>query len=64
MSYSNEPKNRIHVKGYAFLPFAKNMSKNLSVSQNLLDSAKESGADAIKTAPKRAIQKTTETTRI
>ena len=63
MSYSNEPKNRIHVKGYAFLPFAKNMSKNLSVSQNL-DSAKESGADAIKTAPKRAIQKTAEATRI
>ena len=64
MRYSIEPRNRIYVKGYEFLSFAKNMGKSLSnkYSQNLLDSAKKSGTDAIKTASKRAIQKTAETT--
>ena len=42
MWYSNEPKNRIYVKEYGFLTFAKNMSKDLSYkySQKILDSAK------------------------
>ena len=42
MRYSNEPKNRIYVKEYGFLTFAKNMGKDLSYkySQKLLDSAK------------------------
>ena len=64
MRYSIEPRNRIYVKGYEFLSFAKNMGKSLSnkYSQNLLDSAKKSRTDAIKTASKRAIQKTAETT--
>ena len=41
-----------------------NISKNLSGkdSQKLLDSAKKSGADALKTASERAIQKTAEAT--
>ena len=30
MRYSTEPKDRIYVKAYEFLSFAKNMSKNLS----------------------------------
>ena len=30
MRYSIEPKDRIYVKGYEFLSFTKNMSKNLS----------------------------------
>ena len=30
MRYSIEPKDRIYVKGYEFLPLAKNMGKNLS----------------------------------
>ena len=40
------------------------MGKNLSnkYSQKLLDSAKKSATDAIKTASKRAIQKTAEAT--
>ena len=44
--------------------FAKNMGKNLrnKYGQNLLDSAKKSIADTIKTASKRAIQKTAEAT--
>ena len=64
MRYSIEPRDRIYVKGYGFLSFAKNMGKNLSnkYSQKLFDSAKKSATDAIKTASKRAIQKTTETT--
>ena len=62
MRYSIEPKDRIYVKGYGFLSFAKNMGKNLSnkYGQKLLDSAKKSTTDVIKTASKRAIQKTAE----
>ena len=55
---------RIYVKGYGFLSFDKNMGKNLSnkYGQKLLDSAKKSTTDAVKTASKRAIPKTTDTT--
>ena len=64
MRYSIEPRDRIYVKGYGFLSFAKNVGKNLSnkYGQKLLGSAKKSTADAIKTASKRAIQKTREAT--
>ena len=64
MRYSIEPRDRIYVKGYGFLSFAKNMGKNLSnkYGQKLLDSAKKSTTDAIKTASKRAIQKTAKAT--
>ena len=60
MRYSVEPRNRIYVKGYGFLSFAKNMGRSLSnkYGKKLLDSAKKSTTDAIKTASKRAIQKT------
>ena len=60
--YSIEPRDRIYVKGYGFLSFAKNMGKSLSnkYGQKLLDSAKKSTTDAIKTASERAIQKTAE----
>ena len=59
MRYSIEP---IYVKRHAFLSFAKNMGKILSnkYGQKLLDSAKKSATHAIKTASKRAIQKTAE----
>ena len=30
MRYSIEPKDRIYVKGYVFLTFAKNLDENLS----------------------------------
>ena len=64
MRYSIEPRDRIYVKGYGFLSFAKNMGKILSnkYGEKLLDSAKKSTADAIKTASKRAIQKKAEAT--
>ena len=60
MRYSTEPRDGTHVKGYGFLSFAKNMDKNVSnkYRQKLLDSAKKSTTNAIKTASKRAIQKT------
>ena len=53
---------RLYVKGYGFLSFAKNMGWNLSnkYGQKRLDSTKKSTIDAIKTASKRAIQKTAE----
>ena len=42
MRYSTELKDRIYVKGYGFLSFAKHMSKNLSdrYGQKLLDTVK------------------------
>ena len=64
MRYSIEPRDRIYVKGYGFLSFAKNIGKNLGnkYGQKLLDSTKNSTMDAIKTASKRPIQKTAEAT--
>ena len=64
MRYSIEPRDRIYVKGYGFLSFAKNMGKILSnkYGQKLLGGNKKSTTDAIKTASKRAIQKTVEAT--
>ena len=71
MRYSIEPRERRHVKCYGFLSFARNIgthatkvAKNMSnkYSQKLVDIAKKSATDAIKTASKRAIQKTAEAT--
>ena len=52
------------MKSYGFLSFAKNVGKNLSnkYGQKLLHSDKKSTTDEIKTASKRAIQKTAEAT--
>ena len=52
------------MKGYGFVSFAKNIGKSLSnkYGQKLLDSAKKSTTDAIRTASKRAIKKTAEAT--
>ena len=70
MRYSIEL-DRIFVKGYGFLSFAKNMgthatklAKSLSnkYGQNLLDNAKKSTTDVIKVASKRAIKKKAEAT--
>ena len=68
MCYSIEPGDRIYVKGYGFLSFAKNMdtfatkvAKNLSSKYSqILDSAEKSTTDTIKTASKRVVQKTAE----
>ena len=59
MGYSIEPRERIYVKGYGFLFFAKNKGKSLSnkYAQKRLDSAQRSTTDALKTTSERAIQK-------
>ena len=71
MRYSIEPRDRIYVKRQGFLPFAKNMGRHANkvaanltnkYSQKLLDSAKKSTTDAIKTTSKRATQNTEEAT--
>ena len=64
MCSSIEPRDRRYVKGYGFLSFAKNIDKNVSnqYSQKPIDTAKKSATDAIKTASKIEIQKTTEAT--
>ena len=69
--YSVQPRGWIFVKGYGFLFFPRNMgenvsknfSKNLSskYSQKLVDHAKQSATDPIKTASKWAIQKAVDT---
>ena len=61
-------RDRIFVKGYGFLSFAKNINgnigKNISKSllgkhrKKLIDHAKKSATDTFKTASKRAIQMT------
>ena len=64
MRYSIEPRNRIYVKGYGFLYFAKNIGSHLSnkYSEKLLDSAKKSTKNAIKVDSKKLIRKTAEAT--
>ena len=64
MRYSIEPRERRYVKGYGFLSFAENVGKRLSnkYSQKLIDSAKKSTTEAIKTASKQAIRKTVDAT--
>ena len=54
MRHSIEPRERRYVKGYGFSSFAKNIGKNLSnkYGQKLVDSAKKSATDALKTANK------------
>ena len=60
MHYSIEPREKRYVKGYEFLSFAENIGKNLSnkYGQKLVDSAKKSATDALKTDMKRAIKTT------
>ena len=55
MRYSIEPRDRVYVKGYGFLLLAKNLSNKYS--QRLIDTAKKSTTDALKTSSKRAILK-------
>ena len=67
--YSVQPRYRIFVKGYGFLSFAKNIGRNIgkTISKNLTSKysqklAKQSATDTFKTASKRGIQKTAEST--
>ena len=68
MRYSIQLGDRIFVKNYGFLSFAKIMNKNIDkniskkvsgkYSQKVIDHTKQSAADAFKTASKGAVQKT------
>ena len=70
--YSNKRRDQIFIKDYEFLSFAKsvsrvigeNISKNWSgqYSHKILDHAKQSATDVLKTASKSGIQKTAEAT--
>ena len=61
-----QPRDRIFVKGYGLFTFARNLGKNVAknicknlsnkYSPKLLDHAKQSATDALKTASKREIQ--------
>ena len=69
MRYSVQNRDRIFVKGYGFLSFAKNIGKKFGknigktlrgkYSEKLLDHAKQSATDALKTISVRKIQKAT-----
>ena len=50
MRYSIEPRNRIYVKGYGFMSFARSMSNKCE--KKLVNTAKKSATDAIKTTSK------------
>ena len=62
-SYCVQPRDRIFVKGYEFLTFAKNMCKNIGKNmskfvsgkyrQKLLDHAKQFATDVLKTSSKK-----------
>ena len=56
MRYSIEPRGRVYVKGYEFVPFARSMSNQCG--KKLVDTATKYATEATKTASKRAIQKT------
>ena len=60
MRYSIERRDRLYVKGYEFMSFARIMSNKYG--KKLVDTAKKPATNAIKTASKRAIQKTAEAT--
>ena len=50
MRNSIEPRDRIYVKGYGFMSFARDMSNKYG--KKLIDTAKKCATDAIKTASK------------
>ena len=56
MRNSTEPKYRKYVKGYGFLSFARKFGDKYG--KKLMDTATETGIDAVKTASKRVVQKT------
>ena len=55
MRYSLEPRDRLYVKGYGFMSFARSMGNKYG--KKLVNTGKKSATDAIKTASKRTIQK-------
>ena len=61
MRYSLEPRYRKYIQDYDFLSFARKFGDKYG--KKLMDIATKTGIDAAKTASKRVVQKTAETTR-
>ena len=55
MRYSIEPRDRIYVKGYGFMSFARSMSNKYE--KKLVDTAETSATDAIKLLLKEQYKK-------
>ena len=55
MRYSIEPRDRVYVKGYGFMSFARSMSNKYG--KKLVDTAKKSATDAIKLLQKEQYKK-------
>ena len=60
MRYSAQPKFRKYVKGYGFLSFARKFGEKYR--KKLMDTATKRRIAAAKTASKRVVQKTVEST--
>ena len=60
MKYSLEPKYRKYVQGHGFLSFASKFGDQYE--KKLMDTASKTGTYAVKTASKKAVQKTAEAT--
>ena len=60
MSYSIEPNYRKYVKGYGYLSFARKFRDKYG--NKLMDTTTKTGNDFVKTASKRVVQKTAEST--
>ena len=60
MRYSAQPKFRKYIKGYGFLSFARKFGDKYR--KKLMDTATKTRIDAAKTASKRIVQKTVEST--
>ena len=60
MRYSTEPRFRKYIKGYGFLSFARKFGD--IYGKKLMDTTTKTEIDATKTASKRVVQKTPETT--
>ena len=60
MWYTTEPKFRKYVNGYGFLSFTRKSGDKYG--KKLMDTPTKTGIDAAKTASKRVLQKTAETT--
>ena len=58
MRYSTQPKFRKYVKGYGFLSFARKFGDKYG--KKLMDTARKTGIDALKSASKKVVQNTAE----
>ena len=58
MGYSSQPKFQKYIKGYGFLSFARKFGDKYG--EKLMDTARKTGIDALKSASKKVVQNTAE----